>query len=1113
MARDVKTVLFVAEDHYPGNLFSGSYAIVNGAEAGDDIVSILNELWSGLNTTSATLLANGLSDVRSGADITNSFTTNPFTPGLTGDVYALDSRASSAATWNDTAHRVNYANYIIGISGTSAVEDDPSQITHYWHTTTRTKSISTAINVPQGSSAFTQNDAYEIQKKKTLSLRLSTAPVAIQSLRKKIIDNANLMIEDMKKYNFVEISEIIRVCTAMGIKRAYLRGLQHAIQSEEDIDKYIHRFNLRGALPFQDQTYPDDQPNWRGGGFFSEKAFTFYEDNDDDKTHTIMLQCLKTDGDVFVQCKDSTVDFVQSGNTLPLTAFIPKYREEGFDTDIPWLPYIKCSILNNIPDTENCVSTIDISTGALDPPDVNILIPAGTNQFPYITPNQGFPYSKVVNPEPKPIRMIMDGSPIEGEEIILQNRFELTGTVKLSPGDEGSANLQAPVGGDTTTTVNPLDGTVLNPGDSIIIPNGNTFPLVFDPETGNFISSTAIADDYTGPILIVRDPIVGQGTRFDEELATGDVIELNFREKILGGSFITNGTNTIYYTGTDFLNVYEDNIKIILSGVEYMVTAKTYDDVEKTENYQGLNITYNASFTINPSSRKIRSEEVSGKTNLFSGVSETVSLIPSTTNKKRGTVEFSVDYDVNNTFEIGDLIIINGDEYRFESLEGNRLISVYRVDGADINSGISNTTLTRAVKTTRALESLQSGILPVYKMYHTVNQVESSTSITVTPPYSHNQIYNGKINRIGFNIQSKSQSPDLKNSGFDVEGVGQFLLRTSSTGDEEGNSPTFMVPSAATEKVILYRGTDFTRDGTDSSLSSLTAKDVVTVTSALSSFLTIYNYNSFAFTQGVPIYAEDVTGYQSFDTACEESAVGTLYFTDGEDRYIVLETLINDNPASHGFAAGDTLQIRKIRYQPLSNDDPYGDLVSYSESTHLYDFDYSHCGLEIEVAEIVNQHRFKILKKGKSGTSRANIFFKEYDDNTSHYLTATNGNTLEYWSKYFKPIFMDGTVTANSANEYATSNPTRTFTLTSKGNSGSDYYHNYNSTAFEFNYKLGATAVNVTMNNNSVNIEDGSGSTQDGTFILSLKTPLNKPPNIMDSFLLRIVEFEEIEIE
>ena len=48
-ARTVSTVLFVAEDQFPNYIYSGAFAIVEGANSTDNIVSILNELWSGLN--------------------------------------------------------------------------------------------------------------------------------------------------------------------------------------------------------------------------------------------------------------------------------------------------------------------------------------------------------------------------------------------------------------------------------------------------------------------------------------------------------------------------------------------------------------------------------------------------------------------------------------------------------------------------------------------------------------------------------------------------------------------------------------------------------------------------------------------------------------------------------------------------------------------------------------------------------------------------------------------------------------------------------------------------------------------------------------------------------
>ena len=45
----------------------------------------------------------------------------------------------------------------------------------------------------------------------------------------------------MQQHKFAQLGEIIRVCTALGVERAYLRGLQHPIGNEKDIDKYIYR--------------------------------------------------------------------------------------------------------------------------------------------------------------------------------------------------------------------------------------------------------------------------------------------------------------------------------------------------------------------------------------------------------------------------------------------------------------------------------------------------------------------------------------------------------------------------------------------------------------------------------------------------------------------------------------------------------------------------------------------------------------------------------------------------------------------------------------------------------------------------------------------------------
>ena len=122
------------------------------------------------------------------------------------------------------------------------------------------------------------------QKKRVLQQKILQAPVAIRSMRKTIIENANFLIEEMRQHDFTEVSEIVRACTALGIRRAYLRGLQHPIAAEGDINKFIHRFNMLGALPFQDQSATDSGKSvWVGGGKFAEQAFQYYVDTPDQR--------------------------------------------------------------------------------------------------------------------------------------------------------------------------------------------------------------------------------------------------------------------------------------------------------------------------------------------------------------------------------------------------------------------------------------------------------------------------------------------------------------------------------------------------------------------------------------------------------------------------------------------------------------------------------------------------------------------------------------------------------------------------------------------------------------------------------------------------------------
>ena len=126
-----------------------------------------------------------------------------------------------------------------------------------------------------------------------IALQLQRAQPAVQSLRKTIIDNANFLIKEMKEHDFTEVSEIVRACTALGIRRAYLRGLQHPINEEGDINKYIYRFNMLGALPFQNQA----------DGQFTDKAFSWHVDQEGiqgDPAKSFMVQAQTIDATPFV---------------------------------------------------------------------------------------------------------------------------------------------------------------------------------------------------------------------------------------------------------------------------------------------------------------------------------------------------------------------------------------------------------------------------------------------------------------------------------------------------------------------------------------------------------------------------------------------------------------------------------------------------------------------------------------------------------------------------------------------------------------------------------------------------------------------------------------------
>ena len=100
-----------------------------------------------------------------------------------------------------------------------------------------------------------------IQRNGVLSVQIAQSPTTIQSLRQNIILNTIRFADELKEKRFHEIGEIVRVCTALGVRRAFLRGLPHNVTSEENIDQFIYRFDLKGALPFVDSTTKEITPH------------------------------------------------------------------------------------------------------------------------------------------------------------------------------------------------------------------------------------------------------------------------------------------------------------------------------------------------------------------------------------------------------------------------------------------------------------------------------------------------------------------------------------------------------------------------------------------------------------------------------------------------------------------------------------------------------------------------------------------------------------------------------------------------------------------------------------------------------------------------------------
>ena len=227
--------------------------------------------------------------------------------------------------------------------------------------------------------------------------------------------------------------------------------------------------------------------------------------------------------------------------------------------------------------------------------------------------------------------------------------------------------------------------------------------------------------------------------------------------------------------------------------------------------------------------------------------------------------------------------------------------------------------------------------------------------------------------------------------------------------------------------------------------------------------------------------------------------LGRLYFQqENAGDFITIET-IDDilNPTSHGFAEDDMLTIYK-REHVATAQEPYGVMV---DGNTILDGHYDKCGVNLQVIEIISPYRFLIDK-----TDALAAYLETYKRHSTHHLRATNGSAVQYWSKYFEPVYFDGTVDYTGRRTVTT----ETIVLQKKyfdSNTAANYTHAGVTIA---SLKIGATPVKI------ISDESGMGgytiaSTANNAdaFILVVEDELKTPPQIMDAFPLRSAKFYE----
>lgn len=944
-------------------------------------------------------------------------------------------------------------------------------------------------------------------KNRTISLKVSQAPTTIQNLRAKIILNAIQFAREMKQYKFDQLGEIIRVCTALGVERAYLRGLQHPIVNEKDIDKYIYRFDLRGCLPFVDRNTNSVDPTKL---FFTPKG------------STLMLFCVTNKNEVFTSITRDETHFVDpyperfetaniqseiiDNRLLPEFAMIPKYATSYVVNGTDYI----CEILNNEfefgdKNGNTCLTSINVASSGTIEPEPNMLVPINMNPFPYMTPNASLSYRKTVYPTPIPVRMVMDGVPLSDEDVIIANRFKLSGTTKIDPGVP--IIVKATKDDQITTDVE------LPPGGIIRIPPGDFSPNEIPPI------------DYNGPGVYILDPVVGTETKFKEELRVGDIVELVNDGKKINGKFVTVGDDHLYYEGEELIEFFEryDSISVVMDGWTLALSSKESWDTPQELRYSNRIYSYNAKFKIASSTYRDN-----GYNEILKQIDiENVTFIPDPINLKVGKLRFSGEnpkkyFEVGEIFQLLEVPIrkvfknpdgsikfdrietISNVEFSFGGFEGDDLmVRCFSLEQYELPIEF-NTTITRNQKITRFYREPIDAFYQKHWIYHRVESIANNYSMTLSPDADIS--FNGNLYRIGFNIHSASQNPGLIKGGLGEEPGCAIQFQKKG---EIKNSETFFMPPATSEKVVIYKSDEIETVSGD--VKSYSDSDTVfSAKKALGNYnFKTVNYKTFeskiSDSLGKPIYETTYSTTEHFQEL-DFAEIGMLYFNNiaTDLDQITLETVdhIDFSEIANGFGEDDNLTVRIVPYEIGRDDDPYGRVATTNDNAPK---DYHDCGLGLDVVEIISPYRFTVDNLGDANTTTTATFFDHWEKDKEYYLTVTNGHSLEYWQKYFDDVYFDGTIETYDGDGL----PTRSLQLTQKFDV-SDYIPNYNSSEIQINdYPLGSSPLIISTSGQGYDITPSSTTSQ-GLFLLSIEDEEIEriPPNLLDVFPLRTAMFE-----